>query len=633
MHRFPLFKYLFALPAALSIGLLLPAQAEAVDPTTSDFVTDYNVRPTTAFFDIIDDDQVYVMGKDECIRAFESTPPTELRFDFSLTTEGGNLFDNAYVFAVPTDNTPQDFECDTELGTDNCTNIENVDEFVEPQDPIGYSRTIDFDELVQEAVDQQTGNNNIELVENADDCRDLDVDQRYFIRLFFEGNAGAGQIEDEHDVVIELDLKPPAMPVSSNVDAVTENTIFLQWTQEETEDLNLGLEQDDIRETLLRPFAIFYSNQNINGWSLEELQASEDVEFEVIELDNPNADGPEFSGKASISEANTEEEDRVWVALVARDDVGNLSDPLYPAEQGEEGLAPVPVIDFWENYKESGGGETGGCNTSGGPLSGSTVLLGLLGLGIFGWRRRRRLRQAAPVIAAVGAFGLTVAAAPDAHAQSPTWGLAEIRIGGYYPSIDDEEGLQGEPFREIFGGGSRVLVEYEQGIHVYDGFGAFGASGSVGYTHFGGQVLVEEGSPIEAEDLDEETGMMVIPLRAGLYYQIDQFQEYWSIPVVPIVKGGVDYFLWQIEEPSGDTADFEGEEGDGGTWGWHVAAGLQLGLDWIDPSASAAMDYSWGINHTYAFVEYQISQVDDFGASDSFDLSDDRWVFGLAFEY
>jgi hypothetical protein len=216
-----------------------------------------------------------------------------------------------------------------------------------------------------------------------------------------------------------------------------------------------------------------------------------------------------------------------------------------------------------------------------------------------------------------------------AHAQSPIHGIAEFRLGGYYPSIDEEEGLEGEPFADIFGDSHRVLVSYEMGVYLWRGFGALALTGSVGYTSFGGKALVGDG---EESDLSEPTDFDVFPLGASLQYRFDVLEKRWSIPIVPVAKGGLDYMLWRIQGPDGDTSSFEGDEARGGKLGWHLAGALHLQLDWIDPRSSASMDTIWGINNTYAFAEYTMLRVDDFGG-EGFDLSDDMWTFGLAFEF
>lgn len=216
-----------------------------------------------------------------------------------------------------------------------------------------------------------------------------------------------------------------------------------------------------------------------------------------------------------------------------------------------------------------------------------------------------------------------------AHAESPITGISELRFGAYYPSIDDEEGIAGQPFADTFGEGNRLLFSFETGRHIIQGYGALGVSVRIGYSSFDGDAVIEGAGDA---DIDESTDFQVLPLSASVYYRLDIAEKRWSIPLVPVVKGGLDYIPWWSNAGDGDRATFEGDDASGGKAGWHLAAGLHLHLDWLEPGSSAKFDAMWGVNNTYAFAEYMMLQADDFGG-EGFDLSDDMWTFGLAFEF
>ncbi|MFW5966678.1 MAG: MXAN_2562 family outer membrane beta-barrel protein [Persicimonas sp.] len=237
--------------------------------------------------------------------------------------------------------------------------------------------------------------------------------------------------------------------------------------------------------------------------------------------------------------------------------------------------------------------------------------------------------------AVVVAFLFTFLAAATATAESPIIGISELRLGGYYPSIDEEEGLEGEPFADTFGESNRLLVSFEMGYHVFQGFGSLGVSGRIGYTNFGGEAIIGDGSgdgEDDGEEISESTNFQVWPLSTSLYYRFDVLQKEWNIPLVPVAKGGLDYVMWRAEDPEGETATVNGNNGRGGKFGWHAAGALHLHLDWLEPRASASFDDTWGVNNTYAFAEYMWLEADDFGGQ-GFDLSDQMWTFGLAFEF
>src|SRR5699024_7266539 len=112
-------------------------------------------------------------------------------------------------------------------------------------------------------------------------------------------------------------------------------------------------------------------------------------------------------------------------------------------------------------------------------------------------RSNRRSSQGARrlciLAAATGTLFLTsIVGMSEARAESPIYGIAELRLGLYYPGVDEEEGLDGTPFEDIFGSSNRLLFEYEMGVHLFKDFGALGLSASAGYTSFGGNVIVEE---------------------------------------------------------------------------------------------------------------------------------------------
>jgi hypothetical protein len=61
----------------------------------------------------------------------------------------------------------------------------------------------------------------------------------------------------------------------------------------------------------------------------------------------------------------------------------------------------------------------------------------------------------------------------------------------------------------------------------------------------------------------------------------------------------------------------------GATYGWSVAGGVGLLLDFIDPSLSRELDDDTGINATWLYVEVEKSVVNDFGSRRSWSLSDE----------
>jgi hypothetical protein len=69
--------------------------------------------------------------------------------------------------------------------------------------------------------------------------------------------------------------------------------------------------------------------------------------------------------------------------------------------------------------------------------------------------------------------------------------------------------------------------------------------------------------------------------------------------------------------------------------GWQASPGIALLLDALDPQAAKLLDTEIGINHSYAFFELLLADVDNFGSKSNptLHLGDRTWMAGLAFEF
>ncbi len=85
--------------------------------------------------------------------------------------------------------------------------------------------------------------------------------------------------------------------------------------------------------------------------------------------------------------------------------------------------------------------------------------------------------------------------------------------------------------------------------------------------------------------------LKVVPFSLSAVYRFDYFLQTRDIPLVPFGKVGLDWAYWQITDGNGNIADDDsGGHGRGGTLGWHVAGGLALVLDLLDPDAAHDFD-------------------------------------------
>lgn len=418
-------------------------------------------------------------------------------------------------------------------------------------------------------------------VTSAEACEGFDSE--FFTRI----NLREADVEDTTVVATDgriiVDTVRPAPPTSFTFE-VTENKITANW--------ELPADDDVLR------YGIFYSTEPFTGGVLGD--SSLNSAF-VAGEDRTSGD---FT--VSLPASST-----VYVAMVTVDETGNES--LMSEVQT---ASVVETSDFWELYKGAGGAEAGGCNAGGGMAA--WMLLGAAGL--FG-RRRRRVR----VSAGAAAVGLLLVASP-AWAESPVSGSLDLKMGGYYPAIDDEFGGKG-PYAQAFGSDSRFYTEFELGFYFWQGFGKLGTSYHLGFSSATGNALAADGT--ESAD---ETSFSVIPNRLSLMYRFDVLKEEFNVPLALVGKAGLDYVLWYSEGGDGETSVVDGESASGGKWGYHGALSLQFLLDVVDPASAATFDMNWGINNSYFFAEYMMTNVDGFGA-EGLNLSDNMWMFGLSLEF
>ncbi|AWV87826.1 MXAN_2562 family outer membrane beta-barrel protein [Bradymonas sediminis] len=622
----------FACLAGVSTASALNIESSTLDASVS-------VEPTSKFITGLNNDtRDILLGREQCQSLWTGDNDLRISYNFISSVSPNRCIgatpciDRIMFFAVPADETPQDFTC-TPDNTRNCVDIADINWFKrENETERGLDIVIPFRRMVKEAVAELDASNNVALIENVDDCNQegsASVNQQYFLRIFMK-NIGINSDQKElSDARIEIDTLRPNGPSEISQIAVTERSIYATWTQSNV--------------TKIKDYKAYWSATDFSGMTIAEIEASDTIYSRVINLDNPDPSGSEYSGSATITQLPADANGKLFVAISSRDLAENASEPTFPGEELDpngEGFEIVEVTDFWEHYHDAGGNERGGCSvapSAGGALPGG-LLFAFAGLGVLAFRRRRpgNAKSLAPYLVALVAMGGATAVSANAYAESDIHGISEVRVGIYYPGIDEEAGLSGTPFADTFGDSNRVVGEYEMGVHLLQGFGALGVSGRIGYTNFSGDVLVgdtSDGSATSSDSIGEKTEFMLIPMGLSLYYRFDILEKFWSIPLVPVVKGGVDYVFWSTGSSSGTTSTYQGNKGNGATAGWHVAGALHLWLDWIEPESAAGFDRTWGINNSYLFAEYSMRQIDDFGSDESFNLSDDLWVFGVAFEY
>ena len=320
---------------------------------------------------------------------------------------------------------------------------------------------------------------------------------------------------------------------------------------------------------------------------------------------------------------------------------------------------PIPTVDFYSDYKSSGGAAQGGfCALSGRhSRPGLAALLFLAGLSLaLGLRRLSKRRPPG-----AGTFAILVVAgtlsAGQARAQplyhdssfvqdsaSEAWGgserefAIEARFGLYLPDVDSAFGGDAgtKPQAFIFGNKRRPMWQLEFDWEFLKEFGTLALGGVIGYYKENAlsckqvELLADPSTCVRSGD---NTSLRLIPLAALLVYRLDEGAARWHIPLVPYAKIGLNYTIWTVTNGNGDVPYSSGGKGQGGTMGWQAALGISLRLDFLDPGAARGFDADSGVNHTYAFFEFDHIDGSGLYRKDVLRVGDNTWFAGLMFEF
>lgn len=310
------------------------------------------------------------------------------------------------------------------------------------------------------------------------------------------------------------------------------------------------------------------------------------------------------------------------VRLRAWDDAGSAtrSDTFGNSSEFTEMVdgTPQEVEDFFSRYQRLGGAETGGCSSTGsGPFA---WLMGLVLLfsGVF--RRISWLRSASHSRAGAKLKGLKsgnksvllgvlclsvllptqkLSAEPMQWQQSPQHFWLDVRTGPYQPGIDSEPGLSGSPYKDMFGNKHPLLTRVECGVDVFGSFGRLGLGVAAAYWGVNGKGRYPNDGDKVAEDA---VSLTLWPVSPVLNYRFDLFWQRWNVPLIPYAKVGYGLAHWS-SRVSGKVPEVGGNKAQGFAHGFEWAAGLQVALNFLDPSTAAAFDQQVGVNLSAIYVE------------------------------
>lgn len=529
-------------------------------------------------------DGLYVINIRDCRSLIEDNPSITLewRLDSGVSTED---------YGIKVSNA--DVQCNAavigaDTGDDNGCRVFAKDQITASGNT--FRRSFNIADLLQ-----------LDSVDSCDDSA-LDDNEIRVDFIFQDQNNGEGTstTAQKGSVTFRLATTRPAAPQIDSVSAGGA-TLEVDWTP---------LEDDSVE------YRVYFSENPIASGAEPE------------SLSGARSAGPTADGSLSIS-SNIVENRLYYVGVVTIDSALNesvLSD-IIEAET-------IPTSDFFERYREQGGGEEGGYCSAGGNSAAGASMFGLALLGLLGLRRRRALLVLAPL--ALLALPTTADAQHltgvdlELNYETPITSALEIRFSPFEPAIDDEfEGVG--PYAEVFGDRNPWNMEFEYDYQFYRGIGSLAVSGEFGFVRVSGRSVDSNG--VRSPD---KTRFSRVPLRLGLVYRFDYLQTRYNVPFVVALKAGLDYHLWRTKGPDGLSESIEGDEtfrARGATHGWHAGFALHLLLDWFAPGMARGFDSSVGVNNSYIFGEYRIESIDDFGDEKSWDLSSTSFVFGLAFEF
>jgi hypothetical protein len=212
--------------------------------------------------------------------------------------------------------------------------------------------------------------------------------------------------------------------------------------------------------------------------------------------------------------------------------------------------------------------------------------------------------------------------------ESPQNVAFEARFGRYYPNVDDE--FDGPtPFQDIFGTDNRYLlgVEIDWQALTIPKLGTLGPGFGIGYTKLSGKGFVV-GTTTPSSQVDT---LAIVPMYVVGVLRADVIAKETPVPVVPYAKAGLGAALWWSKSGDDTARDDDGNVGRDISYGYQFALGAMLLLDVFEPDAAVEMDVNTGVNNSYFFLEWYLSNLDGFGGN-KMQVGTNTWMLGLAFE-
>lgn len=204
----------------------------------------------------------------------------------------------------------------------------------------------------------------------------------------------------------------------------------------------------------------------------------------------------------------------------------------------------------------------------------------------------------------------------------------ELRVGRYVPDAD--QGLGGTPYRDMFGSSTRFYggIEVDWQLLRIPYLGTLSPGFGIGYTRSSAKAPFA----LRPGRSNQSTSLEILPMYVVGVLRADVIARETVIPLVPYGKAGLGFAPWQIDS-AGETTRVDGESGRGLSYGPHWALGIMFLLDSLDRDDARTADAAIGLNHSYLFAEWFVSDLDGFGSRERLQVGTNSWTAGLAFEF
>jgi hypothetical protein len=205
--------------------------------------------------------------------------------------------------------------------------------------------------------------------------------------------------------------------------------------------------------------------------------------------------------------------------------------------------------------------------------------------------------------------------------RSPQNAALEFRFGPYTANID--EGVTNKPYEKSFGTGPRVYTGLELDWQIYriPGIGTIGPGFQVG----------RAAMTRKSAEVIGTYELTIYPVCLDFVIRVDQLWRRLGVPLMPYAKAGLGAGFWEVSTAFRKVLP-KGTDTSGRSLGEMAAFGLAVPFDYFDADSSRGTDRAIGINTSSVYFEYDLLELNGFGAAHTLHVGDRTWVAGVMLE-